>query len=161
MYSLEVFCSHAVTVLPRRCSVKKEERGVKHTVLNFIFFQHILEYVSLKFRAKTREEIKLKILIQSSTKVILKFMYTTIFLKKEIRIFLNRYFSTLCFKYKYKLQEKGSYSSPLSTVLFCTEYILSLMLQKIKLKLSYLSYDKIFSNSPSEVGGPGSDDMIR
>ena len=124
MSSLEVFCSHAVAVLPRRCSVKKEERGVKHTVLNFIFFQHILEYVRLKFCAKILEEIKLKIVIQSSTKVILKFMYaTTIFLKKEIRIFLNRYFSILCFKYKYKLQEKGSYSSPLSTVLFCTEYI--------------------------------------
>ena len=123
MSSLEVFCSHAVAVLPRRCSVKKEERRVKHTVLNFIFFQQILGYVRLKFRAKTWEDIKWKILIQSSTKVILKFMYLLFFKKKEIRIFLNRYFSTLCFKYKYKLQEKGSYSSPLSTVLFCTEYI--------------------------------------
>ena len=67
MSSLEVFCSHAVAeLLPQRCSVKKEERGVKHTVLNFIYFSTNSGLDAFeKFHANAQEEIKLKILIQS------------------------------------------------------------------------------------------------
>ena len=60
MSSLEVFCSHAVAVLlPQRCSVKKEERGVKHTVLNFIYFSTNFGLDAFeKFHANAQEEIK-------------------------------------------------------------------------------------------------------
>ena len=61
MSSLEVFCSHAVAVLllPQRCSVKKEERGVKHTVLNFIYFSTNFGLDAFeKFHANAQEDIK-------------------------------------------------------------------------------------------------------
>ena len=134
-------------------SQKRRKRSKTHCTELYLFFNKFWSRRIWKISHQRTRRNKMKNSYSIFQKLILIFQYILLFIFLKIKIwnFLNRYLSTLCFKYKYKLQEKGSYSSPLSTVLFCTEYMLSLMLQKIKLKLSYLSYDKIFSNSPSEV----------
>ena len=134
-------------------SQKRRKRSKTHCTELYLFFNKFWFRRIWKISRQRTRRHKMKNSYSIFQKLILIFQYILLFIFLKIKIwnFLNRYLSTLCFKYKYKLQEKGSYSSPLSTVLFCTEYMLSLMLQKIKLKLSYLSYDKIFSNSPSEV----------
>ena len=146
-------CSSSTTTSTTMLSQKRRKRSKTHCTELYLFFNKFWFRRIWKISRQCTRRNKMKNSYSIFQKLILIFQYILLFIFLKIKIwnFLNRYLSTLCFKYKYKLQEKGSYSSPLSTVLFCTEYMLSLMLQKIKLKLSYLSYDKIFSNSPSEV----------